>query len=148
VEGWRLLPLCLAALLVAGGAGCGTSPGDRGPGPASFAGAPQQSVETTSRAVRVDVRWWPQPPAVGSAAAELTMIDSSTGLPIPGLAVTVVPWMPAHGHGSPVQPGVLEKDTGVFVADPIYLFMPGSWQLRTTIGGAVDDTATISFEIP
>jgi hypothetical protein len=37
---------------------------------------------------------------------------------------------------------------GVFVASPLYLFMPGSWELRMTIGGTADDTATAAFEIP
>ena len=37
--------------------------------------------------------------------------------------------MPAHGHGTSVQPEVSETAPGVFVAAPLYLHMPGEWEL-------------------
>ena len=56
--------------------------------------------------------------------------------------------MPAHGHGTSVDPIVTETAPGTFVAEPLYLFMPGSWELRMTTSGSVDDTAKAAFEIP
>ena len=56
--------------------------------------------------------------------------------------------MPAHGHGTSVDPTVTETVPGVFLATPLYLFMPGSWELRMTMSGTVDDTAKAAFEIP
>ena len=46
--------------------------------------------------------------------------------------------------------GIVEtqQGTGTFVATPLYLFMPGSWELRMTTSGSVDDTAKVAFEIP
>ena len=67
---------------------------------------------------------------------------------MPGLGLEVVPWMPAHGHGTSVSPTITETAPGTFVATPLYLFMPGSWELRITTSGTVDDTAKAAFEIP
>jgi len=56
--------------------------------------------------------------------------------------------MPAHGHGTSVNPTITETAPGTFLAMPLYLYMPGSWELRMTISGTVDDTAKAAFEIP
>jgi hypothetical protein len=93
------------------------------------------------------LRFSPRPPTVGSGAVQLTFKDTN-GAGMSGLGLTVVPWMPAHGHGTSVDPTVTETATGTFVATPLYLFMPGSWELRMTTSGSVDDTAKVSFEIP
>jgi len=55
--------------------------------------------------------------------------------------------MPSHGHGTSVTPAIIDDGGGVFVANPLYLFMAGEWQLRMTFGGAVNDTATATVEI-
>ena len=89
----------------------------------------------------------PAQPVVGYDAAQLAISDPS-GSPVSGLSLSIVPWMPAHGHGTSVNPTVTETAPGIFVATPLYLFMPGSWELRMTIAGSVDDTAKAAFEIP
>ena len=111
--------------------------------------ARRESVASASGLLVVDVRWSPDPPAVGLAASELTVTDA-TGAPVAGLTLTVVPWMPAHGHGSSTMPDVSETAPGVYVATPISFYMPGQWELRTTISaaGAADDMATPSLRLP
>jgi len=89
----------------------------------------------------------PRPPTVGTDAVQLSFRDAN-GADAPGLELTVIPWMPAHGHGTSIDPTVAETAPGTFVATPLYLFMPGSWELRMTTGGSVDDTAKVAFEIP
>jgi len=116
-------------------------------GPVSFAADPDQMLTSDSGALHVAVRFSPHPPAVGSEAVQLSFTDAS-GASVSGLAVSVVPWMPAHGHGTSVDPIVTEMAPGTFVATSVYLFMPGSWELRMTTSGAVDDTAKAAFEIP
>jgi len=126
--------------------GCGEVAPPPAP-PASFGANPDQTVASDSGALTVAVRYAPDPPTAGEDAAQLTFTDAG-GAPVGGLDLTVVPWMPAHGHGTSVDPTVTETTPGVFLASPLYLFMPGTWELRMTIGGTVDDTAKTSFEIP
>ena len=104
-------------------------------------------LTSDSGALRIAVRFAPDPPAVGSNAVELSFTDAN-GASLSGLGLSVVPWMPAHGHGTSVDPIVTEMTPGTFVATPVYLFMPGSWELRMTTSGTVDDTAKAAFEIP
>ena len=113
----------------------------------TFASTPDQTLTSDSGALRIAVHFAPSPPVVGSDAVQLAFTDAS-GAAISGLALTVVPWMPAHGHGTSVDPTVTEMTPGTFVASPLYLSMPGSWELRMTTSGSLDDTAKASFEIP
>jgi hypothetical protein len=115
--------------------------------PLSFSGPPAQTVTATSGQLTVDVRWSPQVPVEGIDAAELTFRDSA-GNPVDGLTVSVVPWMPAHGHGTSVNPETMSTGPGTQVATPVYLFMSGEWQLRMTISGTTDDSAVATVEIP
>jgi hypothetical protein len=141
--------ICGAALI----AGCAA--GDpRGDGPVVFSGPPQQTLASASGQLHVDVRWWPQPVHVGDGAVELA-IAGPDGAPAAGASLSVLLWMPAHGHGTSVQPEVFETAPGVFVAEPLYLHMPGEWELLMSMSmpassmmGAVDDTATASLSVP
>jgi hypothetical protein len=104
-------------------------------------------VPTASATASVSVRWSWSPPVVGYDAAELTITDSA-GHAVTGLALTVVPWMPAHGHGASVGPTVSETSAGVYVAAPLDFFMSGQWELITSMTGPVDDTARPSVDVP
>ncbi len=83
----------------------------------------------------------PQPPTVGSVAVRYVITDSASKKPVDGLSLTIVPWMPAMGHGTSVVPLVSPAGTGVYNLSNVYLFMAGQWQLRTTIGGGTSDSA-------
>src|SRR5262249_10851718 len=115
--------------------GCGTETPP--PPPLTFADNPDQTLSSSSGALTVAVFFAPQPPVTGEDAAQISFSDAA-GAPVSGLSLTVVPWMPAHGHGTSVNPTVTETAPGVFVATPLYLFMPGSWELRMTTTGSVD----------
>jgi hypothetical protein len=139
------------AISICLGLGLGVAPGcgEAASGPTSlpaFAPEPDQVLTSTSGALVVAVRFAPRPPIVGTNAVELSIMDAS-GAPVAGLAVGVVPWMPAHGHGTSVTPTITETAPGRFEATPLVLFMPGSWELRITTDGTVDDTAKAAFEI-
>ena len=66
-------------------------------------------------------------PTSGGASAELVAASA---------------FMPAHGHGSGVDPK-LESEGGVFWVRDLVLFMPGRWDVRfgIEVGGAADDVA-------
>jgi hypothetical protein len=115
--------------------------------PASFPELALETIDTASGQLHVEVRLSPQPPVRGQNAAQLTVVDGA-GQAVDGLTLTVMPWMPSHGHGATVQPAITSTDAGVFVANPLYLFMAGQWELRIGLDGAVNDTATATIDIP
>ena len=128
--------------------GCGSdAAGDEPPAaPPVFAQEPFQTVVSASGRLHVEVRWSPPTPARGADAVELTVMDA-TGVPVDGVAASVVPWMPAHAHGTSVKPVATPGGPGVVVATPVYLYMPGEWQLRITLSGAADDSAIVTAQI-
>ena len=142
----RRLGAMLVAFALAPLGACGSTSAPESP-PLDFSGPPAQTVPSASGAVNVAIRWSPTTPVKGYDAAELTFSDSA-GNPVDGLTVSVVPWMPAHCHGTSIQPVLMPSGPGVQIASPLYLFMSGQWQLLTTISGPVDDTATPTVEIP
>jgi hypothetical protein len=117
--------------------------------PPSFPGAPLVALDSDTGALHIELRSFPEPPVRGQNVGQFTVTDAS-GQPVPGLTLAVLPWMPAHGHGTSVQAVVAPSSTemGVFVANPLYLFMSGQWELRMTFDGDVHDTATALVEIP
>jgi hypothetical protein len=125
-----------------------------------FNGAPALTVPSASGALSVAVWWSPVQPTVGYDAAQLEITDA-TGAPVTGLALTVVPFMAAHGHGASVAPQVSEASPGIYVATPLDFFMAGHWELMTAIsraasdGGAdagaleaIDDSAAPTVDVP
>jgi hypothetical protein len=144
VSAFRILG-ALAALVIGA---CGGDPGTPAVDvPLTFPADPLQTLPSTSAQLQVEMRSSPQPPVRGSDAVEIRFRDAA-GMPAAGLAVTVLPWMPAHGHGTSVQPSVTETEPGVFVVTPLYLYMAGQWELRTTVAGGMNDTVTPTLDVP
>ena len=95
---------------------------------------------------QVAVWTWPQPAIKGSDDVVLRITDPD-GLPAENLALEVVPWMPAHAHGT--SPAVVTPvGDGYYLVKPVYLYMSGQWQLRTTIGGLAGDSVVPVVEVP
>lgn len=125
--------------------------GCSGPAPTGREDFPNQSLLTLtsqSGAYQIELRTSPdQPPTRGDVAAQLTITNARSGAPEAGLDLTVVPWMPAMGHGTSVQPTISETAAGTYLVDHLILFMPGDWQLRTELGGTLSDHVTPTLEI-
>jgi hypothetical protein len=106
------------------------------------------AVATSDAGLRVEVRTSPtQPPPRGTCTVLFTIADA-TGAPRDGLAITVVPWMPSHDHGASVVPSVAPASGGKYVVSDVDLFMPGRWELRTTITGTATDHVTPTIDVP
>jgi hypothetical protein len=143
----------VAALLAV--VGCGGSGGTPAPPSLSFSGQPAATVASASGLLSIAIWWSPARPTVGYDAAQLAVTDV-TGAPVAGAALTVVPWMLAHGHGTSVQPTVSETSPGVYVATPIDFYMSGTWELRTRVqrdgdggtAGSIDDSAAPEVDVP
>ncbi len=76
----------------------------------------------------------PAPPARGINVWKLHVTDAS-GAAISDAPLSVSPFMPDHGHGSPSVPSVSAETDGDYEIDDLNLFMPGVW--RVTISGAL-----------
>jgi hypothetical protein len=86
----------------------------------------------------VDAR--PAPPSKGQNTWLLEVRDAA-GTPVEGAQITVVPFMPDHGHGSAVVPEVKALGGGRYEVTKLYLSMAGLWEMTVTVtppGGAAE----------
>lgn len=72
----------------------------------------------------------PNPAIVGDNSWTIELRDDA-GEAIVGAedSIVVTPFMPDHGHGTPVAVGVAEEDDGEYQLAPVNTFMPGLWQI-------------------
>ncbi|MBX3192704.1 MAG: FixH family protein [Labilithrix sp.] len=85
----------------------------------------------------------PAPPAKLTNAMTFQVLDGA-GKPLDGATVSVVPFMPDHGHGSQVAPVVTPKGNGTYEVANIYLAMAGLWRITVSVqtpGGAPQEIA-------
>ena len=135
----------LVALTLALGA-CSGGPASDGAASDAFAATPFVVATSDAGKLRIEARSAPEvQPTRGVNAVELAITDPS-GAPVDGLALDVVPWMSAMGHGASVKPTATARGRGRYVLSNVDFFMPGRWELRTTITGPVEDHAT--FIVP
>jgi hypothetical protein len=75
----------------------------------------------------------PGPPARGDNAWTVQVVDDQE-IARDDIDIAVFPFMPDHGHGTPVTAEVTPSGTdGVYAIDPINLYMPGFWVVRLTL---------------
>ena len=137
-----ILTLALAFALVA----CGGAPAALEV-PASFPTAPLTALDSDAGGLHIELRSAPEPLVRGQNVGQIRITDGG-GQPVDGLTLTLFPWMPTHGHSTSVQPAITPAGPGVFIVNPLYLFMAGQWELRMTFEGGIHDTATALVEIP
>jgi hypothetical protein len=113
-----------------------------------FGAEPLVTATSTHGTLSVAVRTSPQPPSVGIDEGELTVTDSTTGAPVDGLSLSVVPFMPAMGHGTSLVPTVTPLGHGKYQVENLELFMAGDWELRTSLKGSVTDTVNPVLYVP
>jgi hypothetical protein len=130
--------LTLLLLMGACSSDVSSMPADAGPWfVASQSGALQFEVGTSPE----------QPPTRGLSTVSLEITDAQSGEPKDGLELTVVPWMPAMGHGTSVKPAIDAVGGGQYVVSRVNMYMGGAWDLRIAISGAETDRATLHFTI-
>ena len=101
-------------------------------------------AQSTTGAYDVVVLAHSPTPVRGNHTVQLVV--TSAGAPADDLALTIVPWMPAMGHGTSITPTVTPLGDGAYQLDDVDLFMPGLWELRTTIASP-QDYAAPSFAV-
>lgn len=75
------------------------------------------------------------------------MVTDAGGAPMEGMAVDVKPWMPDHGHGSPVEEEVTDLGAGEYEATPLNLFMAGFWTVTFDVTDAEGATDSVVFNV-
>jgi len=89
--------------------------------------------QTASGALSIELmNATPAPPQKESNALVLK-VASAGGAPVDGATLSVVPFMPDHGHGSSVKPTVTPMGGGLYDVSNVYLPMPGLWRLTVTV---------------
>lgn len=130
-----LASLLLAALACA----CGGAEDTMDPG------ANADPVPTDSGRFLVAVQPDPNPAIRGVNTVHFTITDA-TGALMSDVPLEVLPWMPAHNHGTSVDPVVTSLGNGEYRAENVYFFMAGHWELRTTLGP--NDHLVPTFDVP
>jgi len=88
----------------------------------------------------------PDPPDEGDNTWRLLLTQGGAGLD--GAEVTLVPTMPAHGHGtSPESFQGQDRGDGRYEIGPFDLIMPGVWRFEIAAGGASSDESDESDEV-
>jgi hypothetical protein len=152
-NGKRLL--VLAALGASAAAACG--PGGPGDG-----GVALFSCETETRAVpyapnltrpsasgafeAVLVSSVPAPPVKGTNTWTVRIVDR-VGATQADLPMTASTFMPDHNHGSTVKAVVTPMADGLYLVKPLYLYMPGFWQIMLDVEPAAGTTDRVVFPI-
>jgi hypothetical protein len=112
--------------------------------------SPNMSVTSSSGAMKfILLSSNPAPPARGTDTWSMRVTDMA-GQGLANLNLSVVPFMPDHGHGTSVTPQVTSAGAGNYTVDPLYLFMAGVWRITftsTPLAGTTD-TAVLFFCIP
>jgi len=86
----------------------------------------------------------PAPPARFANVWSIEIVDASQQS-VADATVTVTPWMPDHGHGTPIET-VVTNDAGTYTLNPVHLWMPGLWEIRIDAqAAAVSDRMTFRF---
>jgi hypothetical protein len=137
--------LAFAALAVMTGlCGCSASqpPSDTAP---TFAVTPFGVAASTSGAYTVTMYGPVLGVAQGLNTIEIVVTDEQTK-PVDGLTISLVPWMPAMGHGTSATPQIGPQGSGRYVASDVALIMPGEWQLRAAL--TTDEDAVVTVELP
>lgn len=130
-------------------AGVACSSGSSGADPGAFGVTPAAVVTTDAGSYRVALHSAPDAvPSRGNNTLRFVVTRASDGAPASGLSLDVVPWMPAMGHGASVKPTVAPgAEAGTYIVSNVNLFMPGLWEIRTTIGGETSDHVTAQFDV-
>jgi hypothetical protein len=132
-----------------GGAGGSTSISDpelcnAGPHPETYTlGLSATSTDKKIKVSFVDAN--PAPPEKGLNSWTIQVTDAQ-GKPVSGANISLVPFMPEHGHGSSITPQIMPmSQAGQYLVTLIDLFMPGVWQNTFTITPPSGTPETVVF---
>jgi hypothetical protein len=98
-------------------------------------------------AVRVEISSATPASPIRDDNAWTLMVTDLAGAPLEGMVVDASPWMPDHGHGTPVEEVVLDQGGGLYQVDPLNLFMAGYWEVTFEITDAEGNPDEVMFGV-
>jgi hypothetical protein len=133
----------LAIIFMCAAAACGTTDSSLNDGPLV------QIADATSTSGAYDVTVFAHTSTLtrGNYILQYVFTSSADGSPVDDLGVTIVPWMPAMGHGTSITPSVTPLGSGAYELDDIDLYMAGLWQLRTTTTADQPDDVAPTLQV-
>ncbi len=140
----RLVGMFLA-LLACGPMGCGAAMDVPQPSD-NFPDTPRQILIAPDTKSHVEIRTSPYPPVKGNNWIQYRISDAA-GTAVTGLPLDVLPWMPAHGHGTSVQPRIEDQGAGFYLCRDVFFYMAGHWELRSTLGPGGADAIVPTFDV-
>lgn len=103
----------------------------------------QASGDTVTVTVNSD----PVPPAKGDSTWTIMVTDQNDA-PLDGLTVDSTPFMPDHGHGTPLQETVTAgAQPGEYVLAPVNLWMPGYWEVTIDVDDGNGMTDSVMYAV-
>lgn len=125
---------------------CADEPSDAAADPAALELG--VAVDTTDHRFAVTVvETTPDPLHVGPNALSIRLA-SEDAAPVDDLTVSIGGWMAAHGHGTnPAQTPMTRHGDGVYRAESVTLFMPGTWTLTVRIIAADGTESEVAFDV-
>jgi hypothetical protein len=89
----------------------------------------------------------PAEPVRGDNTWTIQLVDGD-GNPQEGALVGPRPWMPDHGHGTPVEATVTELGEGEYEIKSLNLFMAGLWEVTFELSASEEDEPdTVMFSV-
>ncbi|MEB2312217.1 MAG: FixH family protein [Sorangiineae bacterium] len=135
------LSAALGFLLALGSTACGGSEH------ASEGVDASDALKSQSGAYLVRYTPIPDPPVTGKNQLTLELTRAKGGA-VDDATLEVTPWMPAMGHGSPVQPTVQNLGSGRYSVDDLGYTMPGRWEVQVALTDArVVDQVVIELDV-
>ncbi len=105
------------------------------------------TVETSAGGIVVTLES-SDPPQLFRGDHTWTFTISDEAGPMTGLDVDLVPFMPQHGHGTPVVAEASEITPGTYSIAPVNLWMGGTWESTLTFGDQhPDESVVFVFEV-
>jgi hypothetical protein len=75
------------------------------------------------------------------------MLSDSAGNPEEGATLGLRPWMPDHGHGTPVEAQVTELGAGEYEIRSLNLFMAGLWEVTVELSTPEGEADSVMFSV-
>jgi hypothetical protein len=105
------------------------------------------SVDSASGALTFTlVESVPGPPARGNDTWTIAVKNAASAAQS-ALALSVLPFMPDHGHGTSVNAQIKNTGDGTYSVAPLYFFMPGVWRVTFSVASP-SDSAVFFFCVP
>lgn len=90
----------------------------------------------------------PSSPTKGANTWQVTLTSSGTA-PVNDASFVITPFMPDHGHGTPVKAKATLEGNGKYSVAPVQFTMPGIWEVTLeATSPAGKDTAVFTFCVP